>query len=322
MDGRHLNTLRFLLIRSGQALITLLLSAAVIFLGMRALPGDPARAMAGDEAGPEEVAAIRADLGLDRPLPEQFLLFLRSVVTLDLGESTRTGQEVTAMIAQTLPVTLWLALYAVVIATVAGIALGMIAERRRGRMPEFLANLIALLGLSLPSFWLGMLGILLFAVGLGWFPASGYVAMTADPLRSLHHLTMPAVVLATALAAVITRQTRASMLETMSTDYVRFAEAKGLSAPRVLFRYGLRNSLIALVTITGLQLGALLSGAVVTEQIFVLPGVGSLTLDAILARDFPVIQAVVLVVTVLYVVINLAVDILYTVINPRVRISA
>ncbi|GAA3075589.1 MULTISPECIES: ABC transporter permease [Actinomycetes] len=313
---------RFFLTRLVQSLITLLISAVVIFLGIRALPGDPARAMAGDEAGPAEIAAIRADLGLDRPLVEQFLIFLKNVVTLNLGESTRTGQEVTSMISQTLPVTLWLALYAVFLATVGGIILGMIAERHRGRFPEFLSNGIALLGLSLPSFWLGLLGIMLFAITLGWFPASGYVPMGVNPLAALYHLTMPAIVLATALAAVVTRQTRASMIETMGTDYVRFAKAKGLSQPRVLFKYGLRNALIALVTITGLQLGALLSGAVVTEQIFVLPGIGSLTLDAILARDFPVIQAVVLVVTVLYVVINLLVDILYTVINPRVRVSA
>ncbi|GAB3193035.1 ABC transporter permease [Nesterenkonia suensis] len=317
-----MNKTRFLLTRLVQSLTTLLISAVVIFLGIRALPGDPARAMAGDEAGPAEIEAIRAELGLDRPLVEQFLIFLKNVVTLDLGDSTRTGQGVTTMIAQTLPVTLWLALYAVMIATVGGIALGMIAERHRGRFPEMLSNGVGLLGLSIPPFWLGLLGIMLFAITLGWFPASGYVPMRADPLGALYHLTMPAVVLGTALAAVVTRQTRASMIETMGTDYVRFAQAKGLSRPRVLFKYGLRNALIALVTITGLQLGALLSGAVVTEQIFVLPGIGSLTLDAILARDFPVIQAVVLVVTVLYVVINLLVDILYTVINPRVRVSA
>lgn len=293
----------------------------MIFLGVRALPGDPAQAMAGDEAGPEQIAAIRADLGLDEPLITQFMLFVGNTATMDLGQSTRTGQQVTDMISQTLPVTLWLAVYAVVLATITGIVLGMVAERFRGKLPEFLSNGFALLMLSIPSFWLGLLGILLFAITLGWFPASGYVSMTADPITSIYHLTMPAIVLATALAAVVTRQTRASMIETMNTDYTYFAKAKGLSGPWILLKYGLRNALIVLVTITGLQLGALISGAVVTERIFALPGIGSLTLDAVLARDFPVIQAVVIVITLLYVIINFVVDVLYTVINPRVRVQ-
>lgn len=303
----------------GQSLVTFFLAAVVVFFGVRALPGDPARAMAGEEATPEQVDAIRAQLGLDDSLLVQFIEFFRSILTGDLGDSTRTGIPVTEMIASTLPVTLWLATYAITIAVVVGVVLGMIAERYRGRAPEAFSNFAALIGLSVPNFWLGLLAILVLAVGLGWFPASGYVEMTADPLRSIYHLTLPAVILGTALAAVITRQTRASMIETMSTDYVRTAEAKGLSRSRILVRYGLRNSLIVLVTIIGLQLGGLISGAVVTEQIFALPGIGKLTLDAVFARDYPVVQAVVLVITVIYIVINLAVDILYSLINPRIR---
>jgi peptide/nickel transport system permease protein len=312
---------RFVLTKILHAIITFVLSGIVIFLGVRLLPGDPALAMAGEEATPERLDAIRADLGLDQPLLVQFLKFLGSIVTGNLGDSTRTGLPVTSMIATTLPVTLWLALYAIVVATVVGIALGMLAERYRGKWPEIGSNFIALLGLSVPNFWLGLLAILALAVSLGWFPASGYVDVLSDPIRGIYYLTLPAVILGTSLAAVITRQTRASMIETMGTDYVRMARAKGLSRPRVLFRYGLRNSLIVLVTIVGLQLGGLISGAVVTERIFALPGIGKLTLDAVFSRDYPVIQAVVLVITASYILINLAVDILYSVINPQIRVS-
>lgn len=312
---------RFVLTKILHAIITFVLSGIVIFFGVRMLPGDPALAMAGEEATPERLEAIRSELGLDEPMLVQFIKFLGSIVTGDLGESTRTGLPVTNMIATTLPVTLWLALYAIVVAVVVGVALGMIAERFRGRWPEFGSNFIALLGLSVPNFWLGLLAILGLAVGLGWFPASGYVDILSEPLKGIYYLTLPAVILGASLAAVITRQTRASMIETMGTDYVRMARAKGLSRPRVLFRYGLRNSLIVLVTIIGLQLGGLISGAVVTERIFALPGIGKLTLDAVFSRDYPVIQAVVLVITASYIFINLAVDILYSVINPQIRVS-
>ena len=312
---------RFVLTKIFHAIITFVLSGIVIFFGVRMLPGDPALAMAGEEATPERLDAIRADLGLDQPLIVQFFKFLGDIVTGDLGESTRTGLAVTEMIATTLPVTLWLSLYAIIVAVIVGITLGMVAERFRGKWPELGSNFIALLGLSVPNFWLGLLAIMGLAVILGWFPASGYVDILSDPIRGIYYLTLPAVILGTSLAAVITRQTRASMIESMGTDYVRMARAKGLSRPRVLFRYGLSNSLIVLVTIIGLQLGGLISGAVVTERIFALPGLGKLTLDAVFSRDYPVIQAVVLVITASYILINLAVDILYSVINPQIRVS-
>ncbi|QAY63055.1 ABC transporter permease [Xylanimonas allomyrinae] len=312
---------RYLLARLGQSVVTLLLASVVIFVGIRLLPGDPALAMAGEEASPEQVAAVRSQLGLDQPLPVQFAAFLGHVVTGDLGASTRTGSSVTSMIALTLPVTLWLSLYAIVIAVVLGIAAGVVAERFRGRWPEWLANLGALAGLSVPHFWLGILAILWLAVDLKVFPASGYVDPTTDVVEWVRHLTLPAVVLGTGLAAVIMRQTRASMIEAMGSDYVRTARATGLGKGRILARYGLRNSLIVVVTITGLQLGGLISGAVVTERVFALPGFGKLTLDAVFTRDYPVIQAVVLVTTAGYVLINLAVDVLYTVVNPRIRVG-
>jgi peptide/nickel transport system permease protein len=312
---------RYLLTRLWQSAVTLVLASVVVFIGVRQLPGDPALALAGEEASPRQVAAIRADLGLDDPLVVQYLRFVGAFLRGDLGQSTRTGTPVTELIGATLPVTLWLALYAIVVAVVVGVALGVVAERWRGRWPEWMANAAALVGLSVPNFWLGILAILWLAVGLGLFPASGYVPVTEDPWQALVHLTLPALILGTSLAAVIMRQTRASMIETMTTDYVRTARAKGLGRGRVLLRYGLRNSMIVVVTIVGLQLGGLISGAVVTERIFALPGFGKLTLDAVFTRDYPVVQAVVLVITLGYILINLVVDVLYSVLNPRIRVG-
>ncbi|HEY1156961.1 MAG TPA: ABC transporter permease [Arthrobacter sp.] len=314
--------IRYLSTRLWHSAITLVLASVVIFIGIRQLPGDPAIAMAGEEASPEQLEAIRSKLGLDQPLPVQYFSFIGRLLQGDLGKSTRTGTPVTDLLGGTLPVTLWLAAYAIVVAVVVGVLLGVVAERFRGRWPEWLSNGFALIGLSVPSFWLGLLAILYLAVNLGWFPASGYVDVGTNPVRGLYYLTLPAVILGTGLAAVILRQTRASMIETMSTDYVRTARAKGLGGGRILFRYGLRNSLIVVVTIVGLQLGGLISGAVVTERIFALPGFGKLTLDSVFTRDYPVIQAVVLVITLGYILINLAVDILYSVINPRIRVGS
>ena len=313
--------IRYVTTRLWQSAITLVLASIVVFVGVRQLPGDPALALAGEEASPERLAVVRQQLGLDDSIVVQYWRFVVNALQGDLGRSTRTGTPVTELLGGTLPVTLWLALYAIVVAVVVGVALGTIAERYRGRWPEWMANAAALVGLSVPNFWLGILAIVWLAAGLGWFPASGYVPMTTNPASAIYHLTLPALILGTSLAAVIMRQTRASMIETMKTDFVRTARAKGLSRGRVLFRYGLRNSMIVVVTIVGLQLGGLISGAVVTERIFALPGFGKLTLDAVFTRDYPVIQAVVLVITVGYVLINLAVDVLYSVINPKIRVG-
>ncbi|SDI19207.1 peptide/nickel transport system permease protein [Arthrobacter subterraneus] len=313
--------LNYLATRLWQSIVTLILASMVVFFGVRQLPGDPALAMAGEEATPERLAAIREQLGLNESIITQYVKFVGNMVRGDFGQSTRTGAQVTDLVAATLPVTLWLSAYAIVVAVIVGVLLGVIAERFRGRWPEWMANALALIGLSVPNFWLGILAILYLAVAFGLFPASGYVPISRDPFQGIYHLTLPAIILGTSLAAVIMRQTRASMIETMKTDFVRTARAKGLSRPRVLFRYGLRNSLIVVVTIIGLQLGGLISGAVVTERIFALPGFGKLTLDAVFTRDYPVIQAVVLLITVGYILINLAVDILYSVINPRIRVG-
>jgi peptide/nickel transport system permease protein len=312
---------RYLLSRLGQSVVTLFLASVVVFVGVRALPGDPALALAGEEADPATLAAVRADLGLDQPLTVQYLSFVKNLLQGDLGTSIATGTPVSDLIATTLPVTLWLSAYALSVAVLIGVAAGVVAAVKRGRWQEWLANGFTLVGLSVPSFWLGILAILYLAVGLRWFPASGYVPVSEEPLRGLYYLTLPALVLGTALAAVIMRQTRSSMLDTLSADYVRTARAKGLRERRVLTRFALRNSLIVVVTIIGLQLGGLVSGAVVTERIFGLPGFGKLTLDSVFTRDYPVIQAVVVITTFAYIVINLAIDILSSVINPRIRVG-
>ncbi|GAA2830104.1 peptide/nickel transport system permease protein [Leucobacter komagatae] len=312
---------RYILNRLWQSALTLFLASIVVFIGVRAIPGDPALAMAGEEADPETVAATRERLGLDKSIFVQYLSFVGNLFRGDLGNSLRTGAPVTDLIGATLPVTLWLATYAIVIAVIVGVLAGVIAERFRGRWPEWIANIFAIVGLSVPNFWLGILAIMYLSVILGWFPASGYVPVLDNPITGLYYLTLPAIILGISLAAVIMRQTRASMIESMGSDYVRTARAKGLGRFRILFRYGLRNSLIVVMTIVGLQLGGLISGAVVTERIFGLPGFGKLTLDAVFTRDYPVIQAVVLVVTLAYILINLAVDVLYSVINPRIRVG-
>lgn len=312
---------RYVLSRLWQSAVTMVLASVVIFISVRALPGDPAFAIVGEDASPAMLAEVRAELGLDQSLPQQYVNWVSQIFSGDLGRSTRLNTPVTELIADALPVTLWLAFYSMIVAVVVGIALGVVAERKRGTWAERVANFATLLGLSVPNFWLGIGAIFILAAGLGLFPASGYVPFTANPFQHLLHLFLPAVILGTSVMAAIMRQTQASMLETMKSDYVRTARAIGLSRTRTLLHYGLRNSLIVVVTIVGLQLGVLISGAVVTEQIFALPGFGRLLLDGLFSRDYPVIQATVLVVTFCYILVNFGVDILYSVINPRIRVG-
>lgn len=313
--------LQYVFHRLWQSAVTLVLASIVIFIGVRALPGDPATVMAGEQADPAALAAVRADLGLDRSLPVQYFEFVWHALTGDFGRSIRTGTPVSDMIGTTLPVTVQLAVYAMIVAVLAGVIGGVIAAVYRGRWPEWVANGFSLAALSVPTFWVGILAVLYLSVQLNWFPASGYVSPFEQPLRGLYFLTLPAIILGLAHAAVVQRQTRSSMVETLTADFVRTARAKGLSRGAVIFRFGLRNSLIVVTTIVGLQLGGLIAGAVVTERIFSLPGMGKLTLDSVFSRDYPVIQAVILVIAASYIVINLLVDVLYTVIDPRVRVS-
>jgi peptide/nickel transport system permease protein len=311
----------FILRRAGAALIVLFLSSILVFIGIRALPGDPALALAGEESDPVALQQIREKYGLDQPLPVQYVRWLGLALQGDLGESTRTGLDVTPIILERLPITIELALLSVLIGVVLGISAGVLAAVRRGFVADYTTTSVALVGISIPNFWLGLMLILVFAVHLRWLPASGYVPFFEDPIENLRHMIMPAFVLGTGLAAVVMRQMRSSMLESLGADYVRTARAKGLSEPVVIGLHALRNSLITVVTVVGLQMGALISGAVVTEQIFVIPGFGRLTIDAIFERDFPLIQGVVLVAAAGYVIINLTVDVLYSLINPRIRVA-
>lgn len=312
---------RYLLRRLVESVITLFLATVVVFLGIRALPGSPARALAGEESDPETVAEISAAYGFDQPLPVQYVRYLGKAFTGDLGTSVRTGLSVTDTIMNALPVTLELALLAMIVAILIGLSAGVVAAVRRRGPLEWGANSVALLGLSIPNFWFGQMGILLFAISLGALPASGFVPLFDDPVENLRRMIMPAIVLGTGLAALIMRQTRSAMLESLTADYVRTARAKGMPSRQVIFGHALRNSLIVVTTVVGLELGVLISGAVVTESIFVLPGFGRLTLDAVFTRDYALIQGVVLFTATAYIVINLLVDLLYSVIDPRIRVG-
>jgi peptide/nickel transport system permease protein len=311
----------FILRRGGAALIVLFLASVLIFLGIRALPGDSAVAMAGEEATPQMVAAIRHEYGLDRPLPVQYARYVGETLQGNLGRSTQDKLPISEILAGRLPVTLELSALAMLVAITIGVLSGIIAAVRRGRFADYIATGFGLVGLSVPHFAIGLLGILLFSVNLHWLPASGFVPFTEDPAGNLQRMVLPALVLGTGFAAVLMRQTRSAMLGALSADYVRTARSKGLPETKVVGVHALRNSLTTVVTVLGLQLGALISGAVVTEQIFVIPGFGKLTVDAVLTRNYPVIQAVVLVTVTGYVVVNLLVDIAYAFLNPRIRLS-
>jgi peptide/nickel transport system permease protein len=311
----------FLLRRAGQSLVTLFLATIVVFFGIRALPGDPALALAGEERDPTALAEVRAQYGLDQPILVQYWRWLREVVTGNLGESLRTGISVSETILSRVPVTLELALLSLLVAIVFGVGAGVVAAVRRGSLMEWLANLAALFGLSVPSFWLGIMLILVFAIILGWLPASGYVSPRSDPVGNLQRMVLPSLVLGAQFAAILMRQTRSAMLQSLGADYVRTARAKGLSERQVVFGHALRNSLITVLTLIGLRLGLLISGAIITEQVFVIPGFGRLLVEAVFTRDYPIIQGVALVSATAYIVANLAVDLLYSVANPRIRLQ-
>jgi len=310
----------FILRKLGAALIVVFLASVVVFVGVRAIPGDPALALAAEDRDPEVLAAVREKYGLDEPLPVQYVRWAGLALQGDLGTDNR-GLPVAETIVTRIPLTLELAGLAILIGTVLGIGAGVIAAVRRGKASDYAATTVALLGLSVPHFWLGLILIIVFAVNLGWLPAGGYVPFRDDPIGNLEHMAMPAIVLGAGLSAVLMRQMRSAMLESLGADYVRTARAKGLSEWSIVGKHALRNSLITVTTVIGLQLGALISGAVITEQIFGIAGFGRLTVDSIAQRDYPLIQGVVLVVAVGYVFVNLFVDLAYSVINPRIRVS-
>jgi peptide/nickel transport system permease protein len=311
----------FLVRRTLISAVTLVLISVIVFTGVRLIPGDPARVLAGIEADEAGLEDIRRKYGLHEPIPMQYVRWARLALRGDLGESIRTRQAVTGVVAQKLPITLQLAAAAMAVAFLIALPAGILAAVRRNTAWDYLASGLSLCGVSIPNFWLGIMLILLLSVRLGWLPASGFVPLWHDPVQSVRRLAMPAFVLGTALAAVLMRQTRNSMLEALSADYIRTARAKGLGGRAVVLRHAVRNGLIPVITIVGLQLGALISGAVVTEQIFVVPGFGRLIVEAVFTRDYPLVQGVVLITASAYVGINLLVDLAYSLANPRIRVG-
>jgi peptide/nickel transport system permease protein len=312
--------IEFLVRRAFISAVTLLLISLIVFTGVRMIPGDPARVLAGTEADAAGLEEIREKYGLNAPLPVQYLRWLGLALRGDFGESIRTRQSVGATVAIKLPITIELAVLSLLVAVAIAIPAGVVAAVRRNTAWDLLASGVSLCGVSVPNFWLGIMLILLVSVRLGWLPASGFVPLLEDPIANVKRMVMPAVVLGTGLAAVLMRQTRNAMIEVLSADYVRTARAKGLAQRAVVLRHALRNGLIPVVTILGLQMGALMGGAVVTEQIFVLPGFGRLIVEAVFTRDYPVVQGVVLLTASAYVLVNLLVDVSYTLLNPRIRI--
>jgi len=301
----------YLLRRILIALPTLLGVVVLVFLMVRLAPGDPAVLLAGEFATPETLEAIRARYGLDRSLPEQFLIYLEALLRGDLGESARSRRPVLEELKTYFPNTLELASAAILVSVLTGIPLGVLAALRPGSGLDLSVMVLALLGVSMPVFWFGLLAILIFSVGLGWFPVAGK--------GTLAHLVLPAITLGINATALLARMTRGTLLEVLSQDYIRTARAKGLAERVVIFKHALRNALIPVVTVVGLEFGTLLSGAVITETIFAWPGLGQLLVGSILARDYPVVQGAVLLVAITFVLINLLVDLLYAAIDPRVR---
>jgi len=310
---------RFLLQRVATIVPTLVLVSMLIFALQQLLPGDPALILAGEEQDPTVVAYLRKKMHLDQPLPVRYAYWIGGVLQGDLGESVRNQESVLALVAQKLPVTIELAALAMAIALAIGIPSGIVSAVGRGTAWDAAANVFALWGISTPNFWLGILMILLFSVQLGWLPASGYVSPFEDLRANLAAMIMPAFVLGNAIAAVLMRHTRSAMLQVLSSDYVRTARAKGLRERVVVLRHALRNALVPIVTLGALELGTLLSGAVLTEQVFTIPGFGKLIVDAVFNRDYAVVQGVVLVTASAYIVLNLLADVAYFAVNPRLR---
>ena len=313
--------LDFLARRIAISTVTFLLITLIVFTGVRMIPGDPARVMAGTDADEAGLQEIREKYGLTDPIPVQYVRWLTLALQGDLGESIRTREPVVKTVAMKLPITMQLAAFALVIAIGIAIPAGIFSAIRRNTVWDLLANAVSLCGVSIPSFWLGIMLILFLSVRLHVLPASGFVPFFDDPLGNLQRMIMPAFVLGTALAAVLMRQTRNSMIEVLSANYIRTAYSKGLAERVVVFRHALRNGLIPIVTILGLQMGTLMGGAVVTEQIFVVPGFGRLIVEAVFTRDYPLVQGVVLITASAYVLINLLVDVSYSLMNPRIRVK-
>jgi peptide/nickel transport system permease protein len=309
----------FLAHRLLQLVPTLFFVSIIIFSLQQLLPGDPATVMAGEERDPEAIAAIKAKYHFDEPIPVQYFHWVKGVLQGDLGESLRIKQPVGQLVLEKLPVTAQLAGMAILIALAIGISMGVVSAVKKDTVWDYAANVVALWGISTPNFWLGILLIFLFSMSLGILPPGGYVSPGDDFWANMARMIMPAFVLGNAIAAIIMRHTRSAMLQVLAQDYVRTARAKGLFERKVIMKHAFRNAMTPVITLGALELGTLLSGAVLTEQIFTVPGFGKLVVDAVFNRDYFVIQGVVLVTATIYITLNLLADIAYVLVNPRLR---
>ncbi|MDL2397793.1 ABC transporter permease [Rhizobium mayense] len=309
----------FILRRLAIAIPTLLLVSILVFGLLKLLPGDPAIALAGEDRDPTVIEFLRHKYMLDQPLYTQYVHWLWGILQGDFGLSIRTKLPIGEMILEKLPVTIQLSVMAMILALVIGIPAGVIAALKRGTPVDYGVSILGLAGLSVPSFWLGIMLILAFAVKLGWLPSGGYVGLFDSPLDNLRYMLMPSLVLGTAASAIVMRHTRSSMLQTLRQDYVRTARAKGLKERIVVIRHVLRNGLIPVVTVSSLHFGELLSGAVLTEQVFGIPGFGKMVVDGVFGRDYAVVQAVVLCSSAMFLLLNLFADIAYVILSPRLR---
>ncbi|MCO6179859.1 ABC transporter permease [Ciceribacter sp. RN22] len=301
------------------AIPTLLIVSIFVFSLQKLLPGDPVLAMAGEERDPQVIEFLREKYRLNDPVVYQYGYWIANVLQGDFGMSLRTNQPVLELIGEKLPVTIQLAVMSMIFAFVIGVPMGILAAVKKNSVVDYVANIVALSGLSIPNFWLGIMLILLVSVRLGWLPASGYESIFVDPVRSIETMIMPSFVLGTALAATLMRHTRSAMLGVMRADYIRTARAKGLSERVVILSHTFRNALLPIVTLSALLFGELLAGAVLTEQIFTIPGFGKLIVDAVFNRDYAVVQGVVLCTAVGFILMNLVADVLYVLLNPRMR---
>jgi peptide/nickel transport system permease protein len=311
--------LAYILRRVLIAIPTLLLVSVFVFGLQKLLPGDPILVMAGEDRDPAVIELLREKYRLNDPIPMQYLYWLGDVVQGDLGISLRTNEPVLALIASKLPVTIQLAIMSMLFAVLIGIPAGILSAVHKGTWVDWLANVVALSGLSIPNFWLGIMLILLVSVNLGWLPASGYESLWIDPVKSIQTMIMPAFVLGTGLAATLMRHSRSAMLGVLQADYVRTARAKGLRNRVVVLKHAFRNAVLPVVTLLALLFGELLAGAVLTEQIFTIPGFGKLIVDAVFNRDFAVVQGVVLCTAIGFIAMNLVADVAYVLLNPRLR---
>jgi peptide/nickel transport system permease protein len=315
------SVVRFVARRLTHSIIVLLGVLVVVFALVHLVPGDPVRIALGTRYTPEAYQALRAASGLDRPIAEQFFGYLGSALTGDLGVSFRNGDPVTATLLDRLPATISLAAVGIVIALAISIPAGIASALREGRLSDALVRITSQFGVSIPDFWMGILLIAVFASTLGWLPTSGYTALTDDPVGWLRHVILPGITVGLVAAAIMTRYVRSAVLEVASMGYVRTARSKGLAPRVVTFRHIVRNALIPVLTITGIQLATILGGVVVVEVVFAWPGLGRLVYQAVAARDYPVIQGAVLLIAAIFLLINLLVDVLYAVVDPRIRLS-